>query len=107
MVDLLLTRDHSRAHIIDFNPYAPRTDPLLFDYDELYELLQSHEDGAAATKPEFRVIDSRAHADANLNAPAYQHNMVPIEALQLSSGRSTQEFAEMWEGTIRESMGDE
>ncbi|KJA16961.1 hypothetical protein HYPSUDRAFT_79852 [Hypholoma sublateritium FD-334 SS-4] len=38
VLDLLLTRDLARAHIVDFNPYHPKTDPLLFTYDELHAL---------------------------------------------------------------------
>lgn len=38
MLDLLLTRDLSGLHVVDFNPYAPRTDPLLFEWSELAEL---------------------------------------------------------------------
>ncbi|KAJ7069833.1 D123-domain-containing protein [Mycena amicta] len=88
--DLLLTRDLARGHILDFNPYAPRTDSLLFTYDELHALNRH------APAPELRVIDSRAHPAATSNAPAHQHNMVPFEALSLSSGRDIEEFADVW-----------
>lgn len=104
--DLLLTRDLTRAHIIDFNPYAPRTDPLLFTYDELlnFLLLQTTADtstDAGDVKPEFRIIDSRAHPAASRNAPTHQHNMVPIEALAMGHGRNIQEFSEVWEEEVR------
>lgn len=95
---MLLTRDLTRFHIIDFNPYAPRTDSLLFTYEELSTL------SAAATTtsslpaaiPTLRVIDSPAHPAANRNAPQHQHNMVPLEALTLSEGRNVKEFAAAW-----------
>ncbi|THV05275.1 D123-domain-containing protein [Dendrothele bispora CBS 962.96] len=99
--DILLTRDLSRAHIVDFNPYAPRTDTLLFTYEELRDLLGHRTDSSS---PELRVIDSRAHPSANTNAPANQHNMVPFEALSLSSGRDIEEFADLWEKEIKESI---
>ncbi|KAJ7670270.1 D123-domain-containing protein [Mycena rosella] len=98
--DLLLTRDLSRGHILDFNPYAVRTDPLLFTYDELHALSLVSDRPA----PELRVIDSRAHPAATSNAPAHQHNMIPFEALSLSSGRDVQEFADAWEEGIRQSV---
>jgi len=101
--DLLLTRDLSRAHILDFNPYAPRTDPLLFTYDALLDLLSTRNTGDGKI-PELRVVDSRSHPAATSNAPAYQHNMVPFEALNLSSGRNIEEFANLWKETIRESV---
>ncbi|KAJ7212158.1 D123-domain-containing protein [Mycena pura] len=99
--DLLLTRDLSRGHILDFNPYAPRTDPLLFTYDDLHALSLSPK-----RTPELRVIDSRAHPAATSNAPAYQHNMIPFEALSLSSGRNIHEFAESWKEEIEQSLRD-
>jgi hypothetical protein len=100
--DLLLTRDLTRAHILDFNPYAARTDPLLFTYDDLFNLLstgKTRDDG----HPDLRVIDSGMHPAAVFNAPAYQHNMVPFEALSMSSGRDIEEFADVWKESIRES----
>ncbi|KAJ6508862.1 D123-domain-containing protein [Mycena sanguinolenta] len=98
--DLLLTRDLSRGHIIDFNPYAPRTDPLLFSYDELALM---EDEGI----PELRVIDSRSHPAAMSSAPANQHNMIPFEALNMSSGRDIEEFAEAWKEGIVQSVVDE
>ncbi|THH28879.1 hypothetical protein EUX98_g5298 [Antrodiella citrinella] len=103
--DLLLTRDLTRAHIIDFNPYAPRTNPILFTYNDLFDLLKAamsrtNHDGSHP-KPEFRVIDSRSHPAAARNAPAHQHNMVPIEALVMGNGRTVQEFSQAWEEEVR------
>lgn len=96
--DILLTRDLSRAHILDFNPYAPRTDPLLFTYDELL---------AADDLPQLRVIDSRTHPAAISTAPAHAHNMMPLEAISLSSGRDIQEFADLWQDEVRKAVDEE
>ncbi|KAH9889813.1 D123-domain-containing protein [Cubamyces lactineus] len=109
--DFLLTRDLSRGHIVDFNPYLPRTDPLLFTYEELHDLLLARTSSApdaeaGARVPELRVVDSPSHPAASRNAPAHQHNMVPIEALAMSSGRDVQEFASMWQDEIRKTMED-
>ncbi|KAG7088486.1 hypothetical protein E1B28_012474 [Marasmius oreades] len=97
--DVLLTRDLRRAHIVDFNPFVTRTDPLLFTYKELQALMVRSQEG-----PVFRVIDSRSHPTANVNSPANQHNMVPYEALTMSSGRNIQDFSGLWEQSIVESM---
>ncbi|KAJ3788375.1 D123-domain-containing protein [Lentinula aff. detonsa] len=109
--DLLLTRDLSRAHIIDFNPYAPRTDPLLFSYEELKDILSEHRSTDASNDstslPQFRVIDSPLHPAASCKAPANQHNMVPFEALSLSNGRDIEDFKEIWEKSIKESLQEE
>ncbi|KAH9927047.1 D123-domain-containing protein [Amylocystis lapponica] len=99
--DVLLTRDLSRAHIVDFNPFAPRTDPLLFTYDELLTLL------FARGMPELRVVDSPHHPAATRNAPAHQHNMIPLEAFTMSSGRDVGEFADLLREEVQKSMEDD
>lgn len=103
--DFLLTRDLNGGHIIDFNPYAPKTDPLLFSYDELLEQLDLSTRNPSF-QPKVKVIDSRMHPAASHNAPMHQHNMVPLEALTLSSGRNVQDFAETLADAIRNSTLD-
>jgi hypothetical protein len=99
---VLLTRDLTRFHIIDFNPYAPRTDALLFTYDELATLFVAATTPLSSSPaPTLRVIDSRAHPAATRNAPQHQHNMVPLEALALSEGRTVEELSTMWMDQIR------
>jgi len=80
VIDLLLSKNLARAHIIDFNTYTARTDPLLFTYEELANLFSERSSRAV---PALRVINSAAHAMANRNAPDHQHNMVPLEAFAL------------------------
>ena len=104
--DFLLTRDLSRGHVIDFNPYAPRTDPLLFTYEDLHDLLLARGDDYSPTT-ELRVVDSPSHPAATRNAPAHQHNMVPLEALTISSGRNMEDFAGALQEEIRKSMQDD
>lgn len=94
-----MTRDFSGGHIIDFNPYSPRTDPLLFTYKELQSLSED-----VAAKIEFRVIPSPDHPAASSNIPVFQHNMVPLEALSLGAGRTVDEFADALKEQIEESM---
>lgn len=105
--DVLLTRDLKKCHIVDFNPYAPNTDPLLFTYDELFMLFEDLLGGESPrTLPVFKVIDSPAHPAAAGDAPIHQHNMVPFEALSLSNGKDIEEFAEAWKDGIQTSMRD-
>lgn len=98
--DVLLTRDLTRAHIVDFNIYALKTDPLLFTYEELFDLLT----GDRSSVPQFKVIDSRTHPTATRNAPTHQHNMIPFEALSLSTGRDVQQFSEVLQEEIQKSQ---
>jgi hypothetical protein len=99
--DFLLTRDLSKGHIVDFNPYAPKTDPLLFTYEELRDLIRSE-----THLPVLRVIDSPSHPAAAANAPAHQHNMIPFEAVSMSNGLNIEEFADLWKDSLKESMKD-
>ncbi len=85
-----------RAHILDFNPYSPRTDPLLFSYEELNDL--SRDD--ASVLPILRVIDSSSHPAASRGAPLYQHNMVPSEVLSIGAGHTLEEFARLWQDEL-------
>ncbi|KAL4070056.1 D123-domain-containing protein [Scleroderma yunnanense] len=109
--DFLLTRDLSRGHILDFSPYAPHTDSLLFTYEDLRELCNAVREfrrgEVAVSLPELRVIDSPLHPAALSNVPMHQHNMVPIEALSLSQGRNIIEFGEVWQDEVRRAMQDE
>ncbi|KIK81702.1 hypothetical protein PAXRUDRAFT_832680 [Paxillus rubicundulus Ve08.2h10] len=105
--DFLLTRDLSRGHILDFNPYALRTDPLLFSWEELHTLLLKASTTVTSELPEIRVIDTPLHPAATRNAPAYQHNMLPMEALALSEGQDIIAFSENWKDEIRRAMQEE
>ena len=100
--DFLLTRDLAKGHILDFNPYSPKTDSLLFTYEELRDLLTTKD--ALDQQPVLRVIDSALHPAATKNAPAYQHNMIPFEAVSMSDGRDIEEFADLWKESVKETM---
>ncbi|THH06087.1 hypothetical protein EW145_g4330 [Phellinidium pouzarii] len=100
--DLILTRSLESAHIVDFNPYAARTDPLLFTYDEVLVIHQQ-----SPQTPVLKMIDSRMHDAAARSSPANVHNMVPFELLSLSSGQTLDHFSKTWEDAIQKSMKDD
>ncbi|KAF9527542.1 D123-domain-containing protein [Crepidotus variabilis] len=108
--DFLFTRDLSKGHILDFNPYMPKTDPLLFTYDDLRDLFQAAqlahdtESTLPLIRPTLRVVDSPTHPLAAKNAPAHQHNMIPYEAAHLSDGRNIEEFADLWKQSVKGSV---
>ncbi|WVO18590.1 hypothetical protein L204_106309 [Cryptococcus depauperatus] len=108
--DLYLSPNFQHATIIDFQPYRPSTDALLFTYEELLRLLllapSPENDHSSVHLPTLRVIDSMTHPAATRNAPAYQSNMLPLEMMEMSQGRNMAEFKEAWEDAIRAGMGD-
>jgi hypothetical protein len=54
--------------------------------------------------PVLRIIDSRAHPAANRAAPEYGGNMMPIEMVEMSQGRTVQGFRAAWADAIRQGM---
>lgn len=79
-----------RTKLVDFSPWAPSTDALLFDWEELDELASSvaqnetespAELGEDATKPEFRVVKS----DHERIAKVENYHCVPLELVELGS----------------------
>ncbi|CAE6470152.1 unnamed protein product [Rhizoctonia solani] len=114
VMDLLLTRDLSRAHIVDFNPYAPRTDPLLFEWSELAELharveQRRIESGIRALNLEENIGANSTSNPASFNddlpllrvvtspnqsaRPMYSHNMIPADARSDNAMRFAAEIA--------------
>lgn len=113
--DIHLTRDLSSAHILDFNPYHPKTDPLLFTYDEILQLLVSASTSAAPDlasdflqgqyfPPVLRIIDSPSHPAASRNAPQHQHNAVPFDVLQMSEGNDIATFSRRWQEELAKNI---
>ncbi|KAG1788856.1 D123-domain-containing protein [Suillus plorans] len=84
--DVLMTRDLSRGHDPILQPIrTPNGSPAIH----------------------LRIIDSPLHPLASRNAPAYQHNMLPMEALALSSGRDINDFSDLWKNEIQQSLNDD
>lgn len=123
-----------KVYVVDFGPYRQVTDSLLFTYEELRDILETavapvpSEEGAAPTAsgeaaadgasgtvttadsrprlPILRVIDHPAHPAANRNAPTYQTNMVPVEMVEMSAGRTADEFRQAWNEAIEAGFAD-
>ena len=101
-MDIYLSIDLDDVVLVDFNPYRPTTDPLLFDYPDLLDILETSQT-ASTNRPRLpilRVIDSKGHPDANRNIPTYGSNMMPWELVEMSHGRSLVEFRETWDEAV-------
>jgi len=98
--DFLLTRNIDSGHIIDFQPFAPKTDALLFSYEELEDLRRSD----SQSLPEIRVVDGST--DPSRTAPRDVHNRVPMEFLSLSAGQTVEDFTRMWQEQIQKATTD-
>ncbi|BGP48621.1 hypothetical protein JCM10450v2_004497 [Rhodotorula kratochvilovae] len=99
VIDVYLTRDASRVFLVDLNPYAPRTDPLLFTYASLLALSLS-----PPAAPELRLIASASEGASSL--PRYSHNRYPKDVVEMSEGQSVAEFAREWMGRVAEAAAE-
>ncbi|GAA6050299.1 hypothetical protein JCM3770_002951 [Rhodotorula araucariae] len=99
VIDVYLTRDASRVFLVDLNPYAQRTDPLLFTYSALHALAL-----APPPVPELRLIASAA--DGASSMPRYSHNRYPKDVVEMSEGQSVAEFAREWMGRVAEAAAE-
>ncbi|WWC88313.1 uncharacterized protein L201_003221 [Kwoniella dendrophila CBS 6074] len=110
--DLYLSPNLSSAKIIDFQPYRLSVDSLLFTYEELLSILETSlepisspgQDTKQDRLPIFKIIDCKSHPSVSRNAPTYQSNMMPLEMIELSQGRSMEEFKDAWDQAVAQGM---
>ena len=115
--DIYLTRDLSSAHILDFNPYHPKTDSLLFTYNELLQLLLSASTSVAPDQANFRrgqpftpvlrIITSPSHPAISRNAPTIQHNAIPFDVIHMSEGNDIGTFSRRWQEELAKIIFEE
>ena len=96
--DVYLTRNLDRGFLMDLNPWLPRTDPLLWSYDELASL-------EPKTPVPLRVLTSAAQASQAL--PTYSAHMVPSDVVDMSQGQNIAEFAQQWSSQLKEATAAE
>lgn len=111
---------------MDFNPFSPATDSLLYTWEELRECSISHTDAQNVsmqtpflTVGSFFTVSDDSEAEIRIvetqtanNAPRFATNMVPKEVVDLSDGRTIAEFAEEFQRAMAlagqsDSDGDE
>ncbi|RDA90500.1 hypothetical protein CP533_3038 [Ophiocordyceps camponoti-saundersi (nom. inval.)] len=108
-----------KVRLIDINPWAPRTDSLLFSWDELlaaevpaplYGSAASTEEGDVndeeggdvdtdvEAEPELRMVEHDDTAAFNFSAPQYSAHKLPREVVDASQLGETgmREFAQRW-----------
>ncbi|KAI8091326.1 D123-domain-containing protein [Gilbertella persicaria] len=99
--DVYIQRSNNKVYLVDFNPFSPSTDALLYDWNELMSF------DLDTTQPEIRLIENQAQADVlSCHAPKFATNMVPKDVIDLSSGKSIAEFAEEFEKAMKKTEQD-
>jgi hypothetical protein len=104
--DAYLTRGMEKVFLVDVGPYLPRTDALLWSWDEVEaKAEQLHESsGTSDELPELRILTDRTQA--NQAAPTHAHNMVPRDLLERSEGKGIADFAREWEESLKAAAVD-
>lgn len=93
--DTYITRDEDRVFLIDINPYAPRTDSLLFAWEEIIAM------SGEQTLPSFRVVESEIQASQSM--PKYSHNRYPKDVVGLSDDASIAALAKQLQESATQS----
>jgi hypothetical protein len=108
-----------RARLIDINPWAPRTDTLLFDWGELLAMKVARpllgsasdmqEEGGLTTdeddeedeeeEPELRLVEHDDPAAYNFSSPQYSAHKLPKDVVDasLAGEGGIREFAQRWQ----------
>ncbi|KAF9933347.1 hypothetical protein FBU30_005751 [Linnemannia zychae] len=91
--DVYITRNRERIYLIDFNPFAQKTDSLLFDWQELlmFDLATATEE-QLENLPVMRLLESEA-AGQHMKQP-FAFNRYPTDVTDLSNGQTVADFAE-------------
>ncbi|KAK3333474.1 D123-domain-containing protein [Cercophora scortea] len=106
-----------RARLIDINPWAPRTDTLLFDWRELLDVRvarpilgaavegdvttedEEEEDDEEVYEPEVRLVEHDDPAAYNFSSPQYSAHKLPKDVVDASMAGDggMREFAARWQ----------
>ncbi|KPI37777.1 uncharacterized protein AB675_175 [Cyphellophora attinorum] len=82
--DVYIPPPHEKVWLIDINPWAQRTDPLLFSWLELLTMPVPDDDDAETEEeifdPEFRLV-ARDDPEANLASAKYSAHKLPREVV--------------------------
>lgn len=115
--DIYIPPPHARVWLIDINPWAPRTDPLLYSWLEILEMTEGvqresevietefEDDGTqvnSAYSPEFRLVGRNDPEALNFNTPQYSAHKLPRDVVDasLDGGAGIRDFMTQWRDII-------
>ncbi|RPA86147.1 D123-domain-containing protein [Ascobolus immersus RN42] len=95
--DVYLGYPAKRVYLIDINPFAPRTDPILFSWMELLKL-----DPENIELPELRLVRKDDPEAWNYTSSKFSAHKMPLEVVNAGDGmHSMAEFAEKWKDILQ------
>ncbi|KAF2688564.1 D123-domain-containing protein [Lentithecium fluviatile CBS 122367] len=102
--DVYIPPPHDRVWLVDVNPWAQRTDPLLFSWLELLtlpvpELPELEDDVIEMWTPEFRLVGRDDPEAYGFTTPQYSAHKLPKDVVDASRGGegNLREFALQWQ----------
>lgn len=119
--DVYIPPPHKKVWLIDINPWAGRTDPLLFSWLELLtmdgfdksekmtengdEQLQEDDVESIQLLPEFRLVGKDDPEAYNFSSTKYGAHKLPKDVIDASTGGESalREFADRWKDLIEKS----
>lgn len=116
--DVYIPPPHGKVWLIDINPWAPRTDPLLFSWLEILEMKGGEQGGATKDQedtdsnnesdgdgseefifePEFRLVRRDDPEAYGFNTPQYSAHKLPKDVVDASAdgGSGLRDFMGQW-----------
>lgn len=76
--DVYIPPPHQKLWLIDINPWAPRTDPLLFSWLELLQMPDHFEE---SSEPEFRLVQRDDPEAYQFSATKYSAHKLPKDVV--------------------------
>ena len=113
--DVYIPPPHKRVWLIDINPWAPRTDPILFSWLELLQMETSADTSEVSSPanvpgdvepipfvPELRLVKRDDPEAYSFTTPQYSAHKLPKDVVDASIGGPgpLREFAEQWKEAL-------
>lgn len=95
--DVYIPPPHDKVWIIDINPWAPRTDPLLFSWLELLSMPEPPADEDTIFEPEFRLVQRDDPEAYQFASTKYSAHKLPKDVVDASMTPSAmKDMMEEW-----------
>ena len=105
--DVYIPPPHDRVWLIDINPWAPRTDPLLFSWLEILQMIgpvsaNEQVDEEDIFEPEFRLVERDDPEAYQFTSTKYSAHKLPKEVVDasLEPGGGMRELMEGWKRAL-------
>lgn len=127
--DVYIPPPHGKVWLIDINPWAPRTDPLLFSWLEILEMKGGEQVGAIEDQgqtddnnetdddgseefifePEFRLVGRDDPEAYGFNTPQYSAHKLPKDVVDASAdgGSGMRDFMGQWREILARQKSEE